>query len=74
MNNDFFEKTICDRCGGSLKDGRMMSMFNTDCLCMNCIDNERKLPEYKVACEADHAEIHRGNYNFKGIGYPKNKL
>lgn len=74
MRDTFFEKTQCDRCGGSLNGGRMQSMFNEDCLCMDCINKERKLPEYKSAVEADHAEIRRGNYNFKGIGYHENKL
>ena len=71
MRDPFFDKTKCDRCGGSLMDGRMQSMFNDDCLCMKCKDEERKLPEYKDAVEADHAEIRRGNYNYEGIGYPK---
>lgn len=71
MHDPFFDKTKCDRCGGSLKYGRKQSMYNADCLCLKCIDDERKLPEYKEAVEADHAEIRRGNYNFKGIGYPK---
>lgn len=74
MRDPFFDKTKCDRCGSSLKDGRMQSMFNEDCLCMNCIEAERKLPEYGEAVKADHAEIRRENFNFKGIGYPKNKL
>lgn len=74
MRDPFFDKTKCDRCGGSLKDGRMQSMFNEDCLCMNCIETERKLPEYGEAVKTDHAEIRRGKFNFKGIGYPKNKL
>ena len=71
MRDPYLSKTKCDRCGGSLEGGRIMSMFNEDCLCMKCKEAERKLPEYKEALEADHAEIRRGNFNFKGIGYPK---
>jgi hypothetical protein len=37
---------------------------------MDCIEKERKRSDYKAAVEADHAEIRKGNYNFKGIGYP----
>ena len=52
----FFTQTKCDRCGGSLEGGRIMSMFNTDCLCMKCKEEERKRPDYKDAQEADIAE------------------
>lgn len=65
----FFNQTTCDRCGGSLKGGRIMSMFNTDCICMKCKDNERKRPDYRKANDADIAEIRKGNYNFAGIGF-----
>lgn len=70
MTDPFFSKTNCDRCRKPLNGIRMMSMYNTDCLCMDCIEAERKRPDYKTAVEADHAEIRKGNYNFKGIGYP----
>ena len=70
MRDSFFEKQNCDRCRKPLNGIRMMSMDNTDCLCMDCIEAERKRPDYKTAVEADHAEIRKGNYNFKGIGYP----
>ena len=70
MRDTFFEKQNCDRCRKPLNGIRTMSMYNTDCLCMDCIEAERKRPDYKTAVEADHAEIRKGNYNFKGIGYP----
>ena len=70
MIDPFFSKTNCDRCRKPLNGIRQMSMYNTDCLCMDCIEAERKRPDYKTAVEADHAEIRKGNYNFKGIGYP----
>lgn len=63
----FFSQLHCDRCGGSLKDGRIMSMYNTECLCMACKEKETKLPDYHEALEAEHAEIKKGNYNYKGI-------
>lgn len=67
--DDFFKKTHCDRCGKSLNGGlRIMSMFNTDCICVECKKKERENPRYEQACQADMQEIKKGNYNFKGIG------
>jgi len=70
--DDFFKKTKCDRCGGPLT-ARIMSMFNEDVICMACKEKEQKRPDYRQAVEADHAEIKKGNYNFKGIGLKKTK-
>ena len=69
MIDDFFLKTNCDRCGKPLNGMRIMSMYNEDCLCMYCKEKERNRFDYKDAVEADHTEIRKGNYNFKGIGY-----
>ncbi len=63
----FFTQKYCDRCGKSLKGGRIMSMFNEDCICIECKDKETKDPDYQKAVEADIAEIKRGDYNFRGI-------
>ena len=63
----FFTQTKCDRCGGSLEEGRTMSMFNTECICMKCKEKERKDPRYKEALEADMEQIKLGNYNYPGI-------
>ena len=68
MADEFFKKTKCDRCGKDLSDGRIMSMYNEDALCMECKRKETQRPDYRDAVEADHAEIRKGNYNFKGIG------
>lgn len=64
----YFPQPYCDRCGKSLKNGRMMSMFNEANLCLDCIEVERKRSDYHQTIEADHAEIRKGNFNFKGIG------
>lgn len=61
--------TKCDRCHGSLEKGRIMSMYNEDIICMECKRKERQRDDYYTAVEADHAEIRKGNYNFKGIGF-----
>lgn len=68
MEDKFFTQTECDRCGGSLKDGRKMSMYNADCLCMKCKEVERQRPDYKEAHDADIEAIRKGDYNFAGIG------
>lgn len=64
----FFTQKHCVRCGKSLDGGRIMSRFNTDCLCMECAKKEKERPDYKKAIEAEIKEIRKGNYNFKGIG------
>ncbi len=69
MEDLFFTQKYCDRCGKELGGLRIMSMFNTDCLCMSCKEKETKNPRYKEAVKADIEEIRKGNYNFDGIGY-----
>lgn len=63
----YFTQKRCDRCGKELTDGRTMSMFNTDCICIECSSREKMDKDYKRAVEADLAEIKRGNYNYKGL-------
>lgn len=65
----FFTQKRCDRCGGSLDGGRQMSMFNTDCLCMDCIRKEKQRSDYREAQEAERAALLRGERNYKGIGF-----
>jgi hypothetical protein len=67
FNDRFFTQNFCDRCRGSLSGGRTMSMFNTQCICMDCKDKETKRNDYKDAVKADNEEIKKGNYNYKGI-------
>ena len=68
MRDDFFTKTKCDRCHGSLDGGRICSMYNQQTICMTCKEKEQQRADYRKAVEADHAEIRKGNYNFQGIG------
>ncbi len=63
----FFTQKTCDRCGGSLDIGRIMSMFNTDCLCLDCKKKEKHYPKYKEAVETELAEVKKGNYNYQGL-------
>ena len=63
----FFTQKTCDRCGGSLEKGRIMSMYNQDCICLNCKEKEMKRSDYKDAVETEYEEVKKGNYNYKGI-------
>lgn len=51
-----------------MKDGRIMSMYNEDCICMECKRKEQQRADYHKAVEADHEHIKAGDYSFKGIG------
>ena len=63
----FFTKKYCDRCGAYLSV-RIMSMYNEDVICMDCKEKETKREDYDLARDTEHAEVCKGNYNFKGIG------
>nr|DAL96940.1 MAG TPA: hypothetical protein [Caudoviricetes sp.] len=63
----FFTQKHCDRCGKDLRKGRIMSMFNEDCICLDCKEKERQDKDYEKAVEAEHEAVKRGNYNFPGI-------
>ena len=63
----FFTQKYCDRCGGTLEAGRIMSMFNTDCLCLTCKEQEKNRPDYPVAVKAERDAVKKGNTNYKGI-------
>ena len=70
----FFTQSNCDRCGGSLAGGRVMSMYNTQCICMDCKKRERLRKDYKAASDAENEAVKAGNLNFEGIGYKGNNL
>lgn len=57
----------CDRCKKET-DITIMSRFNTDILCCDCEEAERKLPRYEEAREAELEACRRGDFNFPGIG------
>ncbi len=64
----FFTQKNCDRCGRDLKGGRIMSMFNEDCICMECKDKETRDKDYEKSRDRELKEVKKGNYNYKGIG------
>ncbi len=63
----FFSQRYCDRCGGDLKGGRTMSMFNRDCICLDCKAKEKQDKDYDKAVQAEQEAIKKGDYNFQGI-------
>ena len=67
MMDRFFTQKHCDRCGGALEEGRIMSMYNTDCLCLACKEKEKRRSDYPEAVNAEHDALKKGNTNFKGI-------
>jgi hypothetical protein len=48
----------------------IMSMFNTDEICMACKAKERQHPDYRRAADRELAEVKAGNYNYPGVGKP----
>lgn len=46
----------------------IMSRFNTQQICLECEEAERKRPDYKKAAEAELDACRRGDFNFPGIG------
>ena len=63
----FFTQKNCDRCGGSLDSGRIMSMYSTECICMACKEKEKTREDYEAATKAELDEVRKGNLNYKGI-------
>ncbi len=63
----FFKLENCEKCGKDLKGGRIMSMFDEKCICLECSEAEKKDKDYRKAVDADIAEIRKGNYNYKGL-------
>lgn len=63
----FFTQKNCDRCGASVDGGRIMSMYSTECICLECHRKEKLKKDYCLAVKADHEEIKKGNFNYKGV-------
>lgn len=57
----------CDRCFQPLRVSSM-SRFNTDWLCMPCLEDEQLAPGYEKARLAELAAVEGGNRSFPGIG------
>ena len=61
----------CQRCYEQATS-HIMSMFNTEMICMSCKDKEKRHPDYPAAQAAEREAIQNGNYSFAGIGKPAN--
>jgi hypothetical protein len=61
--------TTCARCGATDR-ALIMSVFNTDVICLDCKDKERLHPAYRAAADAEIAAVKAGDYNFPGVGKP----
>lgn len=59
----------CQRCGVPTST-TIVSMFNTDILCLPCHGVERSHPGYAQAREVEHEAVRAGDYNFPGVGLP----
>ena len=55
----------CERCHAETQV-HTMSRFNTQAICMDCLDKEKKHPDYPKAAAAELAAVRAGDYNFKG--------
>ncbi len=70
MSDTFFTQTNCDRCKKPLTGTRIMSKFNKDCICEECLKKEKAHPKYKEASDAELKAVQAGDYDFPGIGLP----
>ena len=61
---------ICDRCREEI-EVFVMSIFNTDTLCLDCKNKEKNHPDYEIAVKREKEEVEKGNLNFEGIGKPE---
>ncbi len=57
----------CDRCGKETNT-RIMSVFNTQMICLKCKEEEKQYPDYNVAVKAEVDEVGKGNVNYDGLG------
>jgi len=59
-------KSTCDRCGENTNGTTIMSVFNTDIICMKCKEEERNDPDYKKASDAEIESVKNGVKDYKG--------
>lgn len=71
-NTRLGERDEVPRCGTET-NATIMSMYNTEEICIDCKALEEMRPDYKGAVEIERAAVRRGDYNFPGIGLRKNE-
>lgn len=60
----------CDRCHQEAL-AHTGSFFNTDLICLACEKREREHPDFERARRVESEEVMRGNFNFPGVGLPR---
>lgn len=60
-------KQTCQRCAKPAI-ATIMSRFNTQQICLDCEEAEKKRSDYKMAADAEIEACRRGDFNFPGIG------
>lgn len=60
---------ICERCGKETNTHKT-SRFNTQEICLECEEIERKHPDYQKARDVENEAVKLGNHWFEGIGLP----
>lgn len=62
----------CSRCDTKKSDDVFRtSYFNTDFICSECQEIEEAHPDFEKAKKIESQHVLDGNYNFVGIGLPK---
>lgn len=61
----------CNRCEQETNN-RQVSIFNIEMICHACQLLEKDHPNFEKAREAIIDAVSRGDYEFSGIGLPKN--
>lgn len=69
MNNTSDLPQLCQRCGE--EKPYTCSRFNTQWIGPNCDEIESVHPQYAEAKRIEQAAVAEGNYNFEGVGLPK---
>ena len=60
----------CDRCKKQSLS-LTMSYFNTEMICNICDVKEHNHPDFEQARTTEFEKVKNGNYNFLGVGKPK---
>ena len=67
---EYFWDGTCHRCGKKT-NCHIMSKFNMDLICMQCKKKEREHPAFAEADRLEVESVRRGEYNFPGVGKPR---
>jgi hypothetical protein len=57
MSDCFFTKTRCDRCHKPLDNGRTMSWFNEQTICLNCSTSEDQIKQNMITQNIDPVQF-----------------